>query len=250
MAAAFVQKITGQAAAVDSTTLVFGTNNTAGNFISVANFWYSTDVTAHASGNITDSRNTYALDVSGTAASTAHAGLWSALNIGAGANTVTVNPPGNDTYISCVASEYSGVATTSALDRTASNSGNSTTPTSGTTATTTQAAELVIACLSHNGSAATGIDLPSGYTNRYIQQNNSTYQPGSADELIVASTGAQSASWGTTASNNWFGVIATYKAAAGGGAQVNARNGIALSGITAINGIAKTGISAINGRTI
>jgi len=49
----------------------------------------------------------------------------------------------------------------------------------------------------------------------------------------------------------WAAVMLAFKQeSAGGGGQVNARNGIALSGISAINGIAKSSISHINGLTI
>lgn len=236
MAISFVQKITGSGEVVNSVSLIFGSNNTAGNFISVGAFWYTSDGTASAAGDVTDTRNTYALDRS-RINGTAHVGLWSTQNVGAGANTVVVNPPAADAYLECVATEFSGIATSSAFDVGADNAATSTTPTSGTTATTAQADALAIAALSHVGSAATGIDLPSGYTNLHLVQDNSTRQPGSVDYLILTATGTQSASWGTTASSPWAGAIVVYKAAAGGGSPFSLEPvaPIAMTGVLGIS---------------
>lgn len=69
-----------------------------------------------------------------------------------------------------------------------------------------------------------------------------------------AGAGAVTTSWGINARgsvSNWQWVIGALSInGAGSGSQATSKNGIALSGISAINGITKTGVSAINGLTI
>lgn len=219
MAVAFVRKITGTSGNVDSISLIFGANNVAGNFISADAGWFTFNSDADpTSGNTTDTRNTYALDVFKVNGS-AREGQWSAKNIGAGANTVVINPPGTGLYIGAVAAEFSGIDTTAPLRTSGSNSGTSDTPTSGNTAAATAASgDLRIGCLSvTSGSGALGIDLPSGDTNLHIQQDANNDQGFSADYQILASGGTQNVSWGTTtdAAGLWAASVAVYIAAGG-----------------------------------
>jgi len=70
-------------------------------------------------------------------------------------------------------------------------------------------------------------------------------------EYYVASGSSQTLLWNQTDSgSNWIIGWVAVRAAGGAGGQVNQRDGINLSGISAINGITKSGISAINGLTI
>lgn len=101
-----------------------------------------------------------------------------------------------------------------APNQTANNSGQSTTPTSGTTAATTAANCLVLAALScDDAPTAASIDVPAttGYTNMMIQQNASAELAGSFDAKYVSATGTQSAAWGTmAASYRWGACIAAF----------------------------------------
>lgn len=146
-----------------------------------------------------------------------------------------------------------------AVDVTTSNGGttNVTTGNTGTTATTTQANDVVLIGLTTNNSGA-GLansaftDPPAGYTSLFAAQATNAHTGAQHSYKEVASAGAQSATWTwTTASEtSWQAVIATFKLTGGGGAAVASRNGIALSGISAIDGITKSSISAVNGLTI
>jgi len=136
-------------------------------------------------------------------------------------NTITVNHP-NVKASAMSANEFSGLATSSVLDKTASagdNTGTNTSPTSGNTATTTQANELLIGAIAVEGPTADTFTLGASYstltragTNAGSAQDNITMN---CEYQIVSATGAYHAD-GTmgTARNSWAAAIATYKAAA------------------------------------
>ena len=107
--------------------------------------------------------------------------------------------------------EYSGTATATPLDKTATNTGSGTTLTTGTTATTAQADELLIA-----GFTITGAPTFSSWTNSFSEQSDhsiSSVAMGTADR-IVSATSTYSSGATSSASGTWAGNITTFKAAA------------------------------------
>ena len=112
--------------------------------------------------------------------------------------------------------EYSGVATSGSLDKTASTTGDvSTTAATGTTATTTQANELWVGGIIDQLTSGTTFSAP---TNSFslVAQNNSTSGGGGASvflERIVSSTGAASSTVTLSQGDAWSGVMATFSAA-------------------------------------
>lgn len=223
MAIAFVQSIAGGAENSNSYGLAYSSNTTAGNFLAhQAGIWDSPNpsVTAPTGGG------TWSTTTGPTAGAT-NAFICYCASATGGATTVTVDY-GTGFYLRVCISEFSGLATASTLDVQTSNSGTSNSPTSGTTGTTAQADELVLASMAADTgplAGGVGIDVPAttGYTNLDVWQQNSDvsaldYAGFSADYKIVSSTAAQSAAWGTlTASFVWRGKIATFKAAAAAG---------------------------------
>ena len=147
--------------------------------------------------------------------------LWKGENATGGATTVTLTS-GNSTgnYIAWSVSEYSGILTSASQDQTVTAISTTavTTSASGSTGTTTQADELVVACGSFSENDVNlNITTPTtGYTNRARENDASTIQGQDFSDKIVSSTGTQSASW--THDSAITGVIvATFKASAGGG---------------------------------
>lgn len=133
--------------------------------------------------------------------------------------------------------EYSGMATSSFLDRTASNSGIANQTDTGTTANTTQNDELWI-----GGIVAVdpGTDqtTPTQSFTLYdgVHEHSSTGRKTSLGylEKIVAATGA--ANSGTTVSNSdWTGCIATFKGGAAGGSTVKKGSNLANTMTTMLN---------------
>lgn len=104
--------------------------------------------------------------------------------------------------------EFSGVHTTVPLDKSASNTGTTTTVDSGTTATTTEAAELWLAFLANRGGVS-----QSSPTNSFSLILGPTTAVDITLETYtkeVAATGAANAA-ATIASNPWNGQIGTFK---------------------------------------
>lgn len=135
--------------------------------------------------------------------------IFSAHNVAGGSTTVTATVTGGPATLRWGIHEYSGLATSSTLDKTHSANGVGTAADSGATATTTQADELLFGVLDCGaGCTATA---GSGYTLR----NNNIGSKYSSEDQIVSATGTYSATF-TITSDDWSAAIATYKAAAGG----------------------------------
>lgn len=219
----------GRGAAVNSIAVSFASLPAAGNFIGVGVSHYDGSTGDTAAGSVSDNQGgtSYSRAVQSPEAGNATASIHYRENISSpsGTFTVTINPAGTSGYIVGVGVEYSGVATSSSLDKTATNSGSSSTPTSGTTAALAQADELVIACLQVSSTETNSeIDVPAttGYTNRCIEQDSNSYGAMSTDDKVVAATTAVSASWGNLVGPQpWSACIATFKAAGAGTQTVN-----------------------------
>jgi hypothetical protein len=130
------------------------------------------------------------------------------------------NVQSSGNYIAWTAVEHSGAHATP-FDVAATGTGaNLATSTSATTATTSQADELVVVVIgSANNISENYSDPPSGYTSRSVHQNSATVIGHQSSDTIVSATGAQSVTW-THAANTAGGsccAIVTYKAAGGGG---------------------------------
>jgi hypothetical protein len=132
--------------------------------------------------------------------------------VAAGSHTATVTASGNATqsFGAAVLIEVSGLQA-NGLDKTASNSGNSSTPTTGTTSALAGTGELAIVAVSMGASMAGGTFPPAGYT-ALVSSPAGTFSD--CDYQLSASSSGMSAAWGTTTNpNQWAGAIAVYKAA-------------------------------------
>jgi len=137
--------------------------------------------------------------------------LFYAMNIAGGTTTITLNSSPGDVGIHAV--EYSGVATSNALDVTntaVSNGNTTTTPTSGSFTPT--AGDLVYAYFGDEALAQTSITAGTGYT---IVSTTGNHVDASENNL-EASSGAQTASFTLgTASQSWALYVAAFKASGG-----------------------------------
>lgn len=140
--------------------------------------------------------------------------LYTAPVTTAGACTITITFAASTFPDSCVTvREYSGIISATPDKTAANNDGASllTTHDCGTTATTTQAAELVIAGAGSSGSADPAFAAAPGFGN-FVSQNGFdifTYH-GMTDKTINV-TGAQNTSLTTTAAVKGQGLMATFK---------------------------------------
>lgn len=137
--------------------------------------------------------------------------IWYKENCTGGAETISFTG-GFDNFEHMAIAEYSGIATSGSLDKTASaiDVADETAYSSGTTATTTQANELLIgAC----GNDSTKTSVPdAGWTERYEGTANSRVL--AFNDQIVSATGAYKMSGDWSGNSNWVVCIATFKGAA------------------------------------
>jgi len=145
-----------------------------------------------------------------------------------GTFTITITHTGaTGNYLNTRALSFTGVATSSPLDVSATNSGQTTaTDANVTSAATVNGNALVVAQCSVAIAASTNVSLganaTTGYTNDLIYQDFAAICAGSGDHKIVATAGAaQSANWSHDNTDNgvdgWTAVIGVFKEAAAGG---------------------------------
>jgi hypothetical protein len=186
-----------------SITATWGATTTAGNLL-VAALAFDTASPSTPSGW------TLALSKPGTNITT---NLYCKANAAAQASQVfSLGGASNSSAV--VVAEYRNIALVSPLDQTASASGNSAAPATGTTSTTTQAHELLIGALGNNPSGANTFSAPTNsfaIADQFTEPINSNASVALLD-LVVTTTGTYTT--GATAANKqWAGLIATFKAA-------------------------------------
>jgi hypothetical protein len=140
--------------------------------------------------------------------------IWAAPDIPSGLPTtiqITVNSPGANGNNNVVvdAFEYSGVATTSILDRTATNNGTSTASDTGTTLSTTQDNELILGATVAVGATQTARSSPNGFNFIDGVEYNSLLSL-AVFEKFVTSEGTQNSGATISISSGWLGCIATF----------------------------------------
>lgn len=144
--------------------------------------------------------------------------IWYKENMAGGADTITATYSSSRPYRRMIIAEYSGVATSSALDKTDSNlqepaptSTDGTTSTSQTTATTNQ---LIVGCTIVMAGGSVGITAGTGFTKR---QDSATAAPIALEDRIEASATSVAATFTIDASHNTLTLLSTFKEPGGGG---------------------------------
>lgn len=205
MAISFIQGVGNGSNAATSFTITL-TNTVTGNFI-----WVGIASGLGTVTSVTDGTNTFTAGVADYNYNASNHMIWYyAKNItGAASHVITVNLSGS-LSVDGIAREYSGIDTNAPTDQTAQNTGSSSTPSSGATSTTTQASELVIGFFGC-GSSVTET-LGSGFSNLTVATVSASASA-AAEDLIVSSTGTQTATFGTSTIFNWGCQVATFKGA-------------------------------------
>ena len=227
MAIAFVQSASRDTGA-SPLALAFGSNNTAGNFIVVAIRLGSATIVP----TVADSQgNTYTEDRRQVQTTDGHRTfIFSAPNIAAGANTVTVTFSGGVTCRFAI-HEYSGLATSSVLDQVNSAEDDTNTAWSSGDVTTTQADELLFGFASGQNSQARLVTKGAAYTLREYITVDLAFRIISEDR-IVAATGTYNANWTiNNGTETKTALIATYKAPAAAAAGAPPGHGALLGDV-------------------
>ncbi len=188
-------------------------------------------VSAISGGGVTWSRVTQATNASGATTE-----IWYGTGVSSGTTGITITQA--SLFSTAVVIEYSGLLLPTSSDKTASSTGNSISPVTGTTATTAQANELWIGGIGIATSASTLGSITNSFTavdnavttNATAASNSRVY----ALERIVSATATASSGGTLSPSAQWSGAIATFKAAS--------RMNLTLSGSAATN-YTLTGIS-------
>ncbi len=130
-------------------------------------------------------------------------------------DTINVSFTSGTYGVAATAHEFSGLAPSLALDQTAKANGSSTTPSSGNTATTAQADELLVGAIGVSGLPTDAFTPGGGYTALnavgFTGVWNGTIRP---EYKVVSATGVYQADGVLGVSAGWSATIATYKAAA------------------------------------
>jgi len=200
---ALVQHKSIDAGTTSSATLTFTSNNIAGNWIGVC-------IRAGNSGEtftVTDSKgNTYHRAIQFNETGNGNTlGVFYAENIAGGGNTITVSVT-TATALRFAIFEYSGLAVSGSLDATVGTQGNSTSPNSGSVATTANG-DLLLGAILTGGTAT--FTAGSGYTT----EESVPSEPNTkliAEDQVQTSAGTSSASASIAASDNWAAVLAAF----------------------------------------
>ncbi len=119
--------------------------------------------------------------------------------------TITASSP---TYLEAALAEYSGVATTGALDQTAVSSGNNTSPDSGPSAAVA-AGELVVGGFITGGSPTSATPGTSqGQT--FVMRSETGSGSVDLEDVLVGAAGTQDARATFATATDWYAVVATF----------------------------------------
>jgi hypothetical protein len=217
MAIAYVNSGTGRDYSGPSSAALTAaaTSLTTGNAIIVGARFYDPTGTVTVSSVTDTAGNTYIQGPPKFASGTGeHLVIWHALNVtGHASNVVSVNLSAAVQFWGVVTAQYSGIATSSAYDTTATALNGGATMTTG--AFTTAQAEEVIFAVAQVANTGQTWTAGSGYTIRAQDASNVTVVQ---DKIVLAiqtgvTTSIDCSDAGTTKSM----LVATFKAAAGGG---------------------------------
>src|SRR6185312_11692615 len=197
------------AGAVTSSTLAFPSNVSA-NSLLVGYILVST-TTGPPTLAVSDNLNgSYTSAVQGTESTTVDGGIFYLPNAAAGATTVTFSQTSGSAQLRILIQEWSNIVLTSPLDQTVSHqNGLGLNFLTGTTPSTTQNNELILACAFESGNTVP-TSVPSGFTADANAQNKiyPSYQVGAA-------VGTYGGTYTMPTNEQGLGVVATFFASGG-----------------------------------
>lgn len=215
MPATLVQTKTGSTA-LNSTALALAlaSNTGTGDTVIVAVFLDDTvdDVSSVTATGMTFTKITAASGLDG--AGNGYLSIWYAFNVtGATTPTISVNKSKSMT-MEAVCFHYSGLTTTNPLDKTATATGSSNAPASGSTAALSQANEVVVGIFGSESGGAT-YTVGSGYGNLKQVTANGNSEMAMQDKQVAATTAVSSAAT-LSASTGWRASVLTFLIASSG----------------------------------
>lgn len=149
----------------------------------------------------------------------AHCGLWYKEN-GVGGSSHTFTAAKSSGFCAVFAAEITGALTASALDQQNGAADDTATPVTSGDITTTQADELLIGFSGVEGSADVAFTANNSFT-KLLEQTSPSFWQGVLGYRIVSATLTTEWSVGVTNLVRGAGLVASFKAAAGGGGAVS-----------------------------
>jgi Bacterial Ig-like domain (group 3)/IPT/TIG domain/Galactose oxidase, central domain/Kelch motif len=216
-----------------SVSTTFNTATAPGNAVIVG---VTFDIGQSPALTVSDSEgNAYALAVqTNDAAHNQACAIYYALNILGGPDTVTVEFSNAESWIAVAIHEYSGVATSSALDLTAGQTGTGMNLASGTVNTTSSGDLIFGVGMEDAGGGPDVFTAGSGFSIR----TNLGSTAGYADEDQVQSdSGAVGATLSVSPADDWIADMAAFKAVSGSSISPN------ISGLSPISGPVGTSVT-------
>jgi subtilisin family serine protease len=204
-AISLAQQASVQGTSVTSLSKAFPNNDTAGNLIIAFVRASTTSQTVTVSDS---AANTYAEAVGQSQSSDGHQiHIFYAWNIAGRANTVTASFSGNNKHPWLAIYEYAGLSATNPLDKTAHAQGSGTVVSSGSTAATAAASELVFAGAGMKAGWSGQITAGNGYS---LLQSNVTGSAAATESQAVSAIGTYAGTFTLDSSANWSAVVATF----------------------------------------
>jgi len=130
----------------------------------------------------------------------------------ASGDTITASYPGFSGVTTASANEFSGIAPTTPADKVSTAAGNNPSPSSGSTATTTQANELLFGAIAHNSTPTFAPGSGYNLAGQVIGGSGSGQKTNSPEYRIVSATGSYAADGTLSSGQQWQAAIVTYKA--------------------------------------
>jgi subtilisin family serine protease len=204
-----VQQASAQAKGVSSMAVSFPNVNSSGNTIIA----FVRASTATQTVTVSDDRgNTYVQAVQQVQSSDRHQiHIFYAANIAAGANSVTATFSGTNNRPWLALFEYSGLSVENPLDLTASAQGGDANPSSGNTAQTRSASELIFSGLGLPSGSSVSVSAGAGES-ILSEEAKAGGSRAATEAETVASTGVFAATYTLSASANWSVAVATFAA--------------------------------------
>src|SRR6266850_2182559 len=145
--------------------------------------------------------------------------IYAPITTSSGTFTVTVTNNGSGASTVNFNAQEVGVLSSTPVDRSTNATGSSTTPSTGTTATTTVASEILVGCQKNDGNSgiwsanASGSTPSSGWILEINETDDGVFGAGATADIIVSATGAYVHVWSHTGgASPWGGCIATFAA--------------------------------------
>jgi RHS repeat-associated protein len=202
--------------AVQATQVSLTNTVSSGNLIIVGITTFGQTVPSNAIHDNKGNTYTKAVEAINTG-TTDHAAIFYAMNVNGGASfTASSSVDGTLTI-----HEYSGVATSNALDKTNTGTGSSSNAPKTASVTTSTSSELYFG-LAWSGGDGDAWTAGSGYFLRQNETDNNVNERHATEDAVIASASSTYARWTTTNPDAYAAAIATFNPSSAGGGSTSA----------------------------